>query len=671
MSTTAKKNIRENRNVKSTNWQVGLTWADNLIRRMMDIVIAFFGMLLLLPFILVVILLINHDSPGPIFYKGRRAGKNGKEFNILKFRTMYENIESYNGAKVTAGDDPRITPTGKFLRETKLNELPQLWNVFVGEMSIVGPRPEDPEIAKAWPEEYFKEILSVKPGITSPASVLYRNEETMLQSRNLMDRYLIDILPSKLRLDQLYIRHRNILSDLDVIFWTAIALLPRMKNFQVPEHLLYQGPMNVFINRYFSWFVMDFFVSLTAVTAAGVIRRLSSPLDLGFEKSAAFGLTIALLFSLLNSVMGINRINWSRASAGEAMDIGISTTIVTLILFLVSFIVPDDNFLPPIVLVTSGMFSFAGFIIIRYRGRLISGFASRWLGLRHVRIDLLGEPVLVVGSGETAHFANWLLRNGPLSQAFNVVGMVDDDPKKIGSRIDGLNVIARTDEIPAIIEKYDIGLVLFAITEIDPKESERILKMCNTPSTRVIMVPDIMDSLRAHFPKSDAERDELEEKIVQHSTQDRLTGVMNRKTFIRSLEYELPRSLRYGHFCSLVLFSIEYSWPDGAARLDAITAQVLQGVADRAIKNIREIDLLARYDENSFIILLPETNLESANKVAERIHKNLTFTPVWTDRGPLSLCVSLGVVSQNEDLKDASSMLASAEKAMKLASLVD
>ena len=671
MTTILKKNISEKNNPKTINWRIGLTWADNLIRRVMDILITFFGMLVLLPFFLVVVVMIKRNSPGPIFYRGRRAGKNGKEFDILKFRTMYENTESYNGAKVTAGDDPRITPTGKFLRETKLNELPQLWNVFIGEMSIVGPRPEDPEIVKTWSEEYVKEILSVKPGITSPASVLFRNEETMLQSRNLMDRYLIDILPSKLRLDQLYIRHRNVLSDLDVLFWTAIALLPNMKNFHIPEHLLYQGPMNVFVNRYFNWFVMDFLVSLAAVTFAGVLRRLSSPLDLGFEKSAAFGLIIALLFSLLNSIMGINRINWSRASAGEAMDIGISTTIVTLVLFLISFIVPDDNFLPPIVLVTSGMFSFAGFIIIRYRGRLISGFASRWIGLRHVSIDLLGEPVLVVGSGETAHFANWLLRNGPIAQAFNIVGMVDDDPKKIGSRIDGLSVIASTDEIPNIIEKYDIGLVLFAITEIDPAESDRILTLCKTPSTRVVMVPDIMDSLRAHFPKNEAERDEMEEKIVQHSTQDRLTGVMNRKTFIRSMEYELPRSLRYGHFCSLILFSIEYSWPDGAALLKTVTAQVLQGVADRTLKNIREIDLLARYDESSFVILLPETDLESANKVAERLHKNLTFTPVWTDRGPLSLCVSLGVVSQNDDLKDANSLLASAEKAMKLASMAD
>ncbi len=671
MNNVLEKNITQKESSKVMNWKAIATWFNNVVRRLLDIAIAFFGILFLSPFFLVVIFLIKRDSPGPIFYKGRRAGKNGKDFNILKFRTMYENKASYSGAKVTAGDDPRITPIGKFLRETKLNELPQLWNVLVGEMSMVGPRPEDPEIARAWPEDVRKEILSVQPGVTSPASVLYRHEETMLQSRNLMDRYLMDILPSKLRLDQLYIRQRTVLSDLDVMFWTSVALFPRMKNFNIPEHLLYRGPMSLFVNRYISWFTMDFLVSLASITLAGVLRRLSSPLDVGVEVSAALALLIALMFSLLNTVMGINRINWSRASAGEAIDIGISTVIVTLVLFLVNLIVPGGAFLPPIVLVTSGMFSFAGFIIIRYRGRLISGIASRWLGVRHAKMDLLGEPVLVIGGGETARFANWLLRNGPLAQAFNIIGIVDDDPTKIGSQMDGLRVIGRTDEIPHIIRKFDIGLILFAITEIQPSESERILDMCKSSSTRVIMVPDIMDSLRAHFPRTEAERDGLVDKMVQNSTQDRLTGVMNRQTFLHSVEHELPRSIRYGHACSLILFNVDYSWPDGAVRASSVTAQVLQGVAERASKNIRGIDQLGRYDENAFAILLPETDLESANLVAERLLKNLTFTPIWTDRGPLNITVSLGVVSQDDDKKDAASLLNNAEKAMKVASMVD
>ena len=670
MNNILEENIKPKETSKVIPLRIGLAWLDNFFRRFIDLFIATLGMICLSPFYGVLIFLIKRDSPGPVFYRGRRVGKNGKEFGILKFRTMVEDSASYQGAKVTAGDDPRITSIGKFLRDTKLNELPQLWNVFVGEMSMVGPRPEDPEIAKTWPKEVAEEIFSVRPGVTSPASVLYRHEETMLQSRNLMDRYLLDILPSKLRLDQLYIRRRNILSDFDVMFWTAVALLPRMKNFNIPEHLLYQGPMSLLFNRYMSWFLMDFFVSLTAVALAGVLRRLSSPLDIGVETSAAFALIIALFFSLLNTAMGINKVNWNKATFGEAIDIAISTIIVTLVLFLVNLIVPGGTFLPPIVLVVSGMFSFAGFIIIRYRGRLITEVASRWIGLRNPRMDRLGEPVLVVGSGETAHFANWLLRNGPLSQAFNIIGMVDDDPKKIGTRIDGLSVVGGTEDIPALIKTHDIGLILFAITEITPAQTDRILSLCRVGPVRTIMVPDIMDSLRAHFPKNEAERDELEGKIVQNSTQDRLTGMLNRKTFIRTLEHELPRSLRYGHACSIILFHIDYRWPEGAERLQSVTAQILQGVAERTAKNIREIDQMARYDDDLFALLLPETDLNSANKVAERLLKNLTYTPIWTDRGPLPISVDLGVACQSEELKEAGSLLAAAENAMQQTSVV-
>ena len=96
--------------------------------------------------------LCRREGPGPVFYRGPRLGKNGRVFGILKFRTMYECPASYRGPRVTAQDDDRITPLGKWLRDTKLNELPQLWNVLVGEMSLVGPRPEDPEIVKTWPE---------------------------------------------------------------------------------------------------------------------------------------------------------------------------------------------------------------------------------------------------------------------------------------------------------------------------------------------------------------------------------------------------------------------------------------------------------------------------------------------------------------------------------------
>ncbi|HNZ14278.1 MAG TPA: sugar transferase, partial [Anaerolineaceae bacterium] len=120
---------------------------DAFLRRTLDILAALGGLLFLAPFFAVIAIVIRRDSPGPVFYRGPRVGLHGKEFGILKFRTMYECPESYAGSAVTTSGDSRITPLGRWLRDSKINELPQLWNVLVGEMSLVGPRPEDPKLA--------------------------------------------------------------------------------------------------------------------------------------------------------------------------------------------------------------------------------------------------------------------------------------------------------------------------------------------------------------------------------------------------------------------------------------------------------------------------------------------------------------------------------------------
>jgi lipopolysaccharide/colanic/teichoic acid biosynthesis glycosyltransferase len=196
-----------------------------MAKRAFDIVMAFIGLFFLWPFFIYIAYLIRRDSPGPAFFWGSRMGRNGKPFKMLKFRTMHERPESYQGPLVTSQDDDRITPLGHWLRDMKINELPQLWNVLRGEMSFVGPRPEDPEITKTWPEESFKEILSVRPGITSPASILYHDEEKLLSQANVMGDYFKSILPDKMRLDRLYVRHRSFFADIDTIFWTLAILV--------------------------------------------------------------------------------------------------------------------------------------------------------------------------------------------------------------------------------------------------------------------------------------------------------------------------------------------------------------------------------------------------------------------------------------------------------------
>ncbi len=484
-----------------------LSRVDAILRRLLDIIAASLGLIILSPTFLWIAFAIKRDSPGPVFYRGQRVGRGGKEFGILKFRTMYDDEKSHNGSKVTAQDDPRITPLGKKLRDNKANELPQLWNVLVGEMSLVGPRPEDPEFVKKWPEEEKKILLSVRPGITSPATIVYRYEESLLTSTNLMQEYLKNILPSKLRLDTLYVQDRNIVNDLDVIFWTAIALLPTMRELAVPEHQLYWGPVSRLTVRYISWLFIDSFISMVAISISGIIWRLSGPLDVGVSYSILIAICISWTFSIVNWIFGLNKVEWSRAPAAEAFTLGIFTSLVTLAVIYLNLINPWFPPLPVSMVVMSGILSFMGFVLIRYRERLITGIASRWLRFRG-GVRGVGERVLVVGAGQNSALASWLFGYTDFGRAISVVGMVDDDPRKQGMRIDGHPLLGTTSDIPRLVAERDIGLIFFTIDNINFQQRERILSICQSTPARIVLLPDILEILKKEMkivPKPDSD----------------------------------------------------------------------------------------------------------------------------------------------------------------------
>lgn len=468
---------------------------DRFYKRAFDLLGAFWGLFFLLPFFLLIALWIKRESPGPVFYRGPRLGKDGKPFGILKFRTMYENAASYQGPRLTTDGDRRITPLGHWLRETKINELPQLWNVLVGEMSIVGPRPEDPEIAETWPDEARREILSVRPGITSPASVMYRDEEKILKGSAAIDDYLQVIMPDKLRLDQLYVRNHRFLSDLDIIFWTLLVLLPRLRNQAIPTESLYNGLLNRFISRYFSWFVIDNLVAFAAVVVTGVLWRRSGPLDLGMVQALLRAAGIAFLFSLVNSQRGMGQVWWRSARPALVFDLAFSSLLSTLLVLAFDAFLAAPPHMPVGMILVSGLLAFLGFVAVRYRERLVTGFATRWLRGREKQYQTR-ERVLIVGAGECGLLASWLLHHSKLASAFSIVGMVDDDPAKIGMNVDGHHVFGLTRRIPEIVAQQDVGVILFAIETIRPEEQERILHLCRQTPARLVIIPDLFTFLQ-------------------------------------------------------------------------------------------------------------------------------------------------------------------------------
>ena len=483
---------------KTKEKHVLLLFLDNFFRRSMDILCSLLGLILLCPMFILIACVIKHDSPGPIFFFGERMGKNGKVFKIIKFRTMYETKASYTGTRVTAEDDGRITRVGKYLRDTKLNEFPQLWNVLKGEMSLVGPRPEDVEIAKTWPEDLRNEILAVRPGVTSPASVIFRSEEKMLKTNAVMDEYLRSILPSKLRLDLLYVRNRTILTDIDVIFWTIISILPKLRNFDIPENLLFFGPLSQFINRVFYWFLIDTVIALVSVLVSALIWRTNGPLNIGWNNALWIGPAIAILFGLINLALGLEKVYWSKAAASDIFRLGFSC-VMTSILFFFGLITLDEQITIPTGMgITIGIFCFSGFVFARYRERLVTGTASRWLNARG-KTGSIGEHVLVIGAGDNGELATWMLSRGNLASAFSVVGILDDDPRKQGMRINGAEVVGSTQEVAEYVKKLDVGLILYAIFNISDTERLKILKACYQTGARVVVLPNMMHQLEEPF----------------------------------------------------------------------------------------------------------------------------------------------------------------------------
>lgn len=191
-----------------------------MVKRAFDILFALALLLLLLPMLLLFALAVAITSPGGALFRQKRVGRGGMPFRLLKFRTMRPGSEA-KGQLTIGGRDPRITGVGYFLRKTKLDELPQLWNVLKGDMSVVGPRPEVPKYVALYSAEQ-REVLSVRPGITGMASIHYIDENELLaRSSDPQRAYVEEVMPAKLALDLRYVRERSFLLDLRIIFATV------------------------------------------------------------------------------------------------------------------------------------------------------------------------------------------------------------------------------------------------------------------------------------------------------------------------------------------------------------------------------------------------------------------------------------------------------------------
>tara|TARA_B100000963_G_scaffold340487_1_gene339232 strand:- start:1728 stop:2393 length:666 start_codon:yes stop_codon:yes gene_type:complete len=196
------------------------------MQRILDIFFSGIALILISPLLLPIILILRISGEGEIFFLQSRVGIGGKHFKLYKFATMLKNSPNMASGTVTLKDDPRILPIGKFLRKTKINELPQLINVFFGDMSVIGPRPQTKRCFEAFPDFLQKEIIKVRPGLSGIGSIIFRNEEEMMHKNNDPDKFYDEkIMPYKGTLESWYVQNKSIGIYLSLIFLTVWAIL--------------------------------------------------------------------------------------------------------------------------------------------------------------------------------------------------------------------------------------------------------------------------------------------------------------------------------------------------------------------------------------------------------------------------------------------------------------
>jgi len=203
------------------------------MQRLLDIVLATAALVVLSPLLLVVAAVLRATGEGDVFYRQERVGRHGRHFGLLKFATMLRDSPKIGAGELTLKNDPRVLPVGRFLRKTKLNELPQLWNIVVGDLSVVGPRPMVPKTFAAYPPEAQVILNTVRPGLSGVGSIIFRDEESFLEGRDDPAAFYRDtIIPYKAALERWYVRHQGLITYGQVIALTLWAIV--FKNTQLP-----------------------------------------------------------------------------------------------------------------------------------------------------------------------------------------------------------------------------------------------------------------------------------------------------------------------------------------------------------------------------------------------------------------------------------------------------
>jgi lipopolysaccharide/colanic/teichoic acid biosynthesis glycosyltransferase len=447
------------------------------MKRLLDIVVAAAGLVLLLPVLALVAILVKLDSSGPVFFRQERVGLGGRPFRIFKFRTMVDGAYKM-GSRLTTKRDPRVTAVGQILRWFKIDELPQLFNVLMGDMSLIGPRPEDPHFVRFYSEEQ-RRVLSVRPGILGPSQIFGRDElESYPEGLKDTEAYYVQhILPDKLARDLEYVQHASLWLDLSLLargIWATVRGA-------VKTQFLWRRRHRVAL------FSVDCVLIVLSLFIAFMIRQdFAWPQDQRFLLLPMLIVLIARSAALLyfGAYQGVYAYFglWELSALCKAVSLSaVIAAGVTFFVGLQSF--PRSVFVIDWAIV---LFMLGG---IRYGLRLWVRHGWRQRGQRR-------QKALVVGAGVGGESIARTLLEDPLCP-YRPVGFIDEVPERWGSLIHGVRVLGGAAELPLAVSANRIQAVFVCMSDLSDHAAREVVDVCEQAGVEYRIVPALSDLLGA------------------------------------------------------------------------------------------------------------------------------------------------------------------------------
>lgn len=436
------------------------------MKRIVDILVSLFGLIVASPLMILIAALIKFESKGPVFYACRRVGRHGRPFGMLKFRTMVENADRVD-CKLCAGGDVRITDFGRFLRRTKLNELPQLFNVLMGEMSIVGPRPEDPKFVHYYKKKW-NVVLSVRPGIFGPNQLFNRNEEDLFPVGVDHEAFYVEnILPEKLERDIAYAKDHSLIGDVALVLKGVHATLFRgisLRDVVIEPKTL----------RFFIW---DLALSGLAYVLANYLKYEELP----FQGSILISLAFLLVANpILFFLAGLYKRRVRFFSFPDLIHVAkISLLSLGLLMVFNYFFMIGTGF-SRLVYVVYPIILTMLLAAKRMVGRLI-------MERREILLEKNPHPcpTLIYGAGRKGA---GLLKRLKFEPEYDVLGFIDDDTEKKNQSVMGVKILGTGLDLKFLKSLHGIEKVFVAFEPTKPTEMDRVRKLIADAGIADIMV---------------------------------------------------------------------------------------------------------------------------------------------------------------------------------------